>query len=380
MEYEPTFVGIAPEARTMIYHSLMTTTAARLPWRQAIRYAKFGFPVSVMVVNRLINREASEFIVSINTFNIVVGHRIVPDTVISPLPYGRYPTPPNFTWIERLHLTIEIDLDNLFASAHPDQFLPPRENESIFDRMQTLFGLIKTMTMPNLKSITLSIYEIIDPKKRIHVSCDINERDVRERYAEIIGPLYDLGLPGGLLLDDVDIVYGDGYTLDAADPEDWLRADDYIMLLKGVLYDFGCFEGPTAALGALLRNSIAPVEGRLTARQVFSEMTPVHPLEAPPVIPPRASDISPRNTPRSDEKSRRPSTLRRYWDEGTKFLAPPNKDPRGRRPPDSPQSSQSAPSASAENQRTSTKEQGKTKGRSSLGRYWEEGASYTLES
>ncbi|KAL9102996.1 MAG: hypothetical protein Q9163_001916 [Psora crenata] len=420
MVYGPNFRSIAPDLRTRVYHYLVTTTAARLPWRSAIRYAKFGFPISLMLVNQLINRETTEFIVSMNTFHMIVGHQIVPDTVISPLPYGRYPTPPNFAWIQYLHLTIEIDLDHSFASANPDKFLPPKEGETIFDRMQTLSGLIRTMGMPSLRSIALSIYEIIHPKNRIHISCDINEREVRERYAEIIGPLWDLDLPDGLSVHNVDIVYGDGYTLEGADPERWRRADDYIMLLMGVLDDFGCYEGRDAALGTLVksvryllnkrsdvemlalmgrRNSAAPPDGRLTAKQVFSEMTPIHPPEVPPILPPPApvlppippppppvllpqsNIMPPANTLSKDRREKRPGSLRRYWNEGTKFVAQPRKDMGDKKSPQSPQSSHSAPSADLQDHpQGHPKKGGSSGGRGSLGRYWEEGTAYTLQS
>ena len=251
-------MGIDPNIRTRIYDYLITTTPARLPWRPAIRYASFGFPVEVILLNQTIAAEATEFIVSINSFNIVVGHRIVPDTVISPLPYGHFPVPPNFTWIQRLILTLEIDLDNLFISDHPDELLPVPPGETIFHRTQTLQGLITTMSMPNLKYIGLSIYEIIHPKDRIHITCTIDEQEVRKRYKKMIKPLSKLDLPEGLILIDIDIVYGDGYTLEGADPGDWRRADDYIWLFEDVLTTkFGCIRptGREAALEALQRSA-----------------------------------------------------------------------------------------------------------------------------
>ena len=246
------FDSIPRQIRLRIYY-LLVTVSARLPERPAIRYARFGIPVNAMLINKKILKEITKFLVTKNTFNVVVGHRIVEDTVISPLPYGHLPTPPNLAWIERLHLTIEVDLDKHFASAHPPQLLSADENENIFEGMQTLSGIIRTTSLSSLRSIAISIHEIIDPKKRIHVTCDINEIEVRERYAEIIRPLRNLHLPDGLVLEDIDAIYGDGYTIEGGKAADWTRADDYIMLFKEVLYDFGCYESPRAALRPLVR-------------------------------------------------------------------------------------------------------------------------------
>ena len=126
------------------------------------------------------------------------------------------------------------------------------------------------------------------------------------------------------------------------------------------------------------RNSI---DGRLDARQVFGYMTPTNPLEEPPLLPPVNEASEPENTLSPRGRGKTAGTLRRYWNEGTRYLVESRKESKERRILQSPQSSSSISSASPVPQQQNTAAEGRSSsGRSSLGKYWNEGATYTFQS
>ena len=233
---QSTFLDLDLCVRQEIYSFLRTDKPKRLEWRPVARFARYGIPVHVLLLCKQIYDELLEYITTNNTFTILAGHHILPGTILTPLPYeiGGLLTPPS-QWISQLSIILEIDLDLLFRPAYQDSELTEIEDDVIFGTINRLAGRIKDADLPNLERISLSIYEIIPPTKRIHLSCQIFEPTVQHRYEQIIRPLTSLPLEDGLWVEDIDIIYGDGYTLEGGCPDTWERADDYFHIIANAL-------------------------------------------------------------------------------------------------------------------------------------------------
>ena len=118
------------------------------------------------------------------------------------------------------------------------------------------------------------------------------------------------------------------------------------------------------------RNSALSTDAKLTAKEVFANMVPTHFMQGSPIL------LLPEATASKDTEKTKHGSLRKYWAEGTRFMGPKSK-----KPSESPQSSHSAVTPdSGDPPESLTKKMGKKASRPSLGTYWSEGTSHTLNS
>ncbi|KAG8532254.1 uncharacterized protein KY384_003895 [Bacidia gigantensis] len=365
-------ITIASNVRERIYLHLRTTTSARLVAKPAIRYAKYGFPIDAFLINKVLYREMKRWIVKNNTFNLVVGHEITSGTVASPfLRNSGYVSSPPLCLITSLHLVLEVDLDISFTSGNTND-----SSMSVYGSLRRFCRLLKCTPMPLLKELKLSIYEIVPPLRRIHLTCDVNEKDVLSRYTKILAPLFELGLKKSPTLEDLDVVYGDGYTMEGADPANWEEAVDYIRLWKRALLQVGC------------EMHVAAKTGQTQCQEDLQQYAANEATSNPPgpVLHHRSTFPSSSNaleygTSTPVPRQAKQSNLLRYFNEGAAVISPPRRLPalrattmEARAPPMVLTKGQSAKS----DQKTSP-DKPNEKRTTGLGRFWKEGSKFTLD-
>ena len=396
---ESYILGRLPLAiRQHIYDHLLTTTAAVMLCRPQVRYAEHGVPINALLVNRQMLSEILRRTVIHNTFNVVVGHHVVPGSLLSPATLSDGISPPPLMHVTKLHLHIEIDLDSLFTPLYQLYQDTAVRDDTVFSSVTTICNFIKDGSLPRLQELTISTYEVIPISKRIHLTCRINEADIQRRYGQILQPFLDLALPDGLYVANVDAVYERGPTF--TEPSERLvRATDYIRIMAKAISAHNidaaaCVCSYPAYVPLLnlylprplpLHIAPYPTSSSIRARDIFKSMrstqspptSPSLPSFTPSRSPPQPSGrpFRPPPLPTSPKKSPRRPSLRQIWNEGASVL-------RGNAPakstPASPRRAKTSGSAEKKGSRESEKE-GKSDSKLAMGRWFAEGANFTLD-
>ena len=234
------FLDLPSPAREAVYALSLTTTSARLPWRPIFRYARHGLPIPLLLLNRQLNGEITKYVVSNNSFTVLVGHHVLPGTILTPLQesVNGVHSPP-LEWITQLDLVLEVDLDLLLQPDYQQDESTAIQDETIFGTVAGMMETIEAAAMPILKLVTIMILEVVSESKRIHLTCSIDEREVKKGYESILQPLLRLGWQERLLVEDVDVVYYDTRPVEKTRSARWERADDYTLLWRMVLEQHG---------------------------------------------------------------------------------------------------------------------------------------------
>lgn len=384
--------------RQRIYGHLLTKTTAPLMYRSQHRYAKWGVPINALRVSRQMLSELLVLTVKYNTFNVVIGHHVVPGSALSPATLSDGILPPPLLHVTQLHIHIEIDLDSLFTPFYQAFQDTAVEDDTVFGSVTTICNIIKDGSLPKLQGLTISTYEVVPISKRIHLTCRINEAEVQRRYAEILQPFLDLALPHGLYVAYVDAAYDRGPTF-TEPSERFVRATDYIRIMAKAISALdieaaACVSPYPAYVPVLnlylprplpLHIAPYPTASSIRAADIFKSMrstqspptSPSLPSYTPTRSPPQPSGRPFRapSLPTSPKKSLRRPSLRQMWNEGASVL-------RGNAPAKSTPSSPGRVKISGKTEKKGSKEsdkEGKSDSKLAVGKWFAEGADFTLK-